>query len=131
MKKLTKAIALLLALTLLLTFPVVKDDTPGNATVILEGMDDGIQEALQILPLVGNDIRRTAMTKPGTEQTEDDLLTIHVNSGLTPVDLDGLSRCKAQRDKYFRLLAGCTHIVNQIPDRRLTAGKVLFFYQTL
>ena len=71
------------------------------------------------------------MTEPGTEEIGDDLLTIQVNGSLSPVDLDGLSRSKAQRNKCFRLLAGCTHIVDQIPDRRLTTGKVLFFHQTL
>ena len=95
---------------------IVKDNPSGNAAVILEGMDDGIQKTLQILPLVGNDIGCTAVTEPGTEEIEDDLLTIQVNGSLSPVDLDGLSRSEAQRNKCFRLLAGCTHIVDQIPD---------------
>lgn len=62
---------------------IVKDDTPGNTAVILEGMDSGIQKTLQILPLVGDDIRRTAVAEPGPEEIEDDLLTIQVN-GASP-----------------------------------------------
>ena len=59
---------------------IVKDDTPGNTAVILEGMDSGIQKTLQILPLVGDDIRRTAVAEPGPEEIEDDLLTIKESS---------------------------------------------------
>ena len=46
---------------------IVEDDTARNTAVILEGTDNGIQETLQILPLVSNDVRRTAVAQPGTE----------------------------------------------------------------
>lgn len=110
---------------------VVKDDTARNTAVILEGTDDGIQEALQILPFVSKDIGCTAMAEPGTEQIYDQLFTIDVNGSLTPVDLDSFSRGKPQRNKCLCFLACGSHIVDHIPDRRFTAGETAFLYQPL
>ena len=71
---------------------IVEDDTTGNTAIILEGSDYGIQKAFQILPLVGDDIRGAAVTQPGAEQVNNQLLAIDVNGSLAPIDLDGFSR---------------------------------------
>ena len=46
---------------------IVEDDTAGNTAIILESADNGIQKTLQILPLIGDDIRGAAVTQPGAE----------------------------------------------------------------
>lgn len=43
---------------------IVKDDTAGNTAIVLKSADNGIQKALQILPLVSDDIRGAAVTEP-------------------------------------------------------------------
>lgn len=63
---------------------VVKDDTAGNTAIILEGSDNGIQKAFQILPLIGDDIRGAAVTQPGAEQVKNQLLAIDINGSLPP-----------------------------------------------
>ena len=110
---------------------IVEDDTAGNTAIILEGSDNGIQKTFQILPLIGDDIRGAAVTQPGTEQVNNQLLAIDVNGSLAPVNLDSFSRSESQRNEGLSFLSSCPHIMNQIPDRGLTAAEAAFFYQTL
>ena len=110
---------------------IVEDDTAGNPAIILKGTDNRIQKAFQVLPLIGDDIRGSAVTQPGAEQVKNQLLTIDINGSLAPIDLDGLSRSESQRNENLSSLPGCPHIVDQIPDRGLTSCEAAFFYQTL
>lgn len=77
---------------------VVENEPAGDAAEILESVDNGIQEALQILPLVRNDIRGTAMAEPGTKEIDLLFLPIHEYRGFAPVNLYGISWRKAERN---------------------------------
>ena len=71
---------------------VVKDDLSGRAAIITNRPNDRIQKAFQVLPFIGEDIRRTAVAKAGAEQVRLDLLVAHVDSRFAPIDLHGISR---------------------------------------
>lgn len=46
---------------------IIKDNSLGDATKVLEYLDQGIQKAFLILPAVSQNQRCTAVTKPGAE----------------------------------------------------------------
>ena len=74
---------------------IVEDDTAGNTAIILEGADNRIQKAFQVLPLIGDDIRGAAVTQPGAEQVDNQLFAIDIDGSLPPIDLHGLSRSES------------------------------------
>ena len=110
---------------------VVENEPAGDAAEILESVDNGIQEALQILPLVRNDIRGTAMAEPGTKEIDFLFLSIHEYCGFAPVNLYGISWRKAERNINLTDFPFRSQFVYKIANRGFAAAKTMFFHKPL
>ena len=101
-----------------------------HVSVILEGVDNGIQKALQIRSLIGHDIRGIAVIESGTEDIDNHLFAVQVNRCRSPVNPDSLPGLKPQRNESLRFLTNRTHIVDQVPIRGFAADITFLIYQT-
>ena len=110
---------------------IVENETPGNAAKVLKRVDDGIQKAFQILPLVRYDIGRTAVAQTGAEEVDLLLFTVHDDRGLTPVDLYRVPWRKSQWDENLTDSPCRPHVVYKVAHGGFAACEAAFFNKPL
>lgn len=70
---------------------IVKDKPPGYTTEVVKHLLPGLQEALCILTETGHDKDFKAVAQPATEDLDNLPLSTEVDSGFSPVNLDGVA----------------------------------------
>lgn len=76
---------------------VVKDEPPGNSSKVVKHLLLGFQKTLSILAKASHDKDVTAIAESAAEDLDYLPLSLQVNGGFTPVNLNGIARIVLQR----------------------------------